>query len=427
MKKTAKTACTPARIPKTVAILGAGGRGAGFANLIREFSLLGRVVAVAEPRDDYRAAFAKEHQVAAGKVFKTWQAFVKKPKMCDAVVISTMDREHVGPAVACLDLGYDVLLEKPMATSLADCQAIEAAQRRSGAIVGVCHSLRYNKGFRKVKELVDSGLIGRVMSLDQLEQVAYWHQAHSFVRGNWGNEGRSAFMLLAKSCHDIDYIAYLIGKDKPCQRVSSFGHLSHFTRAHAPAGSPERCTDGCPVEATCPYSAIKTYVQTEHRTWWPACVCSLDHSAEAHLEAIRKGPYGRCVYRCDNDVVDHQVVCMEFAQDITATFTMTAFTQGGGRKLRVHGDKGELSFDEGRITVKTFGDNNVQEIALGQESGGHGGGDNRVVREWLQALHSRDDSGIVANAQESLRTHTIVFAAERSRREGRMITITDMK
>lgn len=424
MKKTTKSARTQTQTPKTVAILGAGGRGTGFAHLVRDFHLLGRVVAVAEPRDDYRAAFVKEHRVASGKAFKSWQEFVKKPKMCDAVVISTLDRDHVGPAVACLNLGYDVLLEKPMATSLADCQAIEAAQRRHGAIVGVCHSLRYNKGFRKVKELLDAGAIGRVLSLDLLEQVAYWHQAHSYVRGNWGNEGRSTFMLLSKSCHDIDYIAYLIGKDKPCQRVSSFGHLSHFTRANAPAGSPERCTDGCPVEPTCPYSAIKTYVQVENRAWWPAAVCSHDHSAEAHLAAIRTGPYGRCVYRCDNDVVDHQVVCMEFAQDVTATFTMTAFTQGGGRKLRIHGDKGELLFDESRITVKTFGDNNVQELIIGRESGGHGGGDNRVVREWLQALHSRDDSGIVANAQESLRTHAIVFAAERSRREGRTITIT---
>ncbi len=411
-------------VPKTVAILGAGSRGSGFAELIGRQPHLGRVVAVAEPRREYREALAARHGLAAGQVFESWRAFVEQPRLADAVVIATLDQEHVGPAVACLELGYDLLLEKPMATSLADCRAIEAAQRRSGQLVGVCHSLRYQKGFRTVKELVARGAIGRVLAVDQLEQVGFWHQAHSFVRGNWGNQGRSTFMLLAKSCHDIDYLAYLI--DQPCLRVSSFGSLSHFRPECAPPGSAERCSDGCPVEPTCPYSAFRAYVHTQ-RDRWPAAVCSHDHSLEAHLEAIRRGPYGRCVYRCDNDVVDHQSVLLEFAGQITCTFTMTAFTQGGGRRLRVHGDQGELAFDEQRIVLKTFADGNLTEIALGQEAGGHGGGDDRLLREWLLALHSRDDSGLVANAQESLRTHTIVFAAEQARRQRRTIEIADFE
>ena len=418
------TVATDTLTKKRVAILGAGGRGSGFGQLVREFGHLAEVVAVAEPRDSYRDGFAREHKLPADRVFKSWQEFCAQPKLADAVIICTMDRDHVGPAVACLDKGYDVLLEKPMATSLADCCATEQAQRRSGAIMGVCHSLRYQKGFRRVKEIVDAGTIGRVMTLDQLEQVGYWHQAHSFVRGNWGNEGRSTFMLLAKSCHDIDYIAYLIGK--PCLRVSSCGALSHFCRANAPAGSTDRCTDGCAAEATCPYSAIRTYVHG-HRDRWPAAAIAYEHTYDAHMAAIKSGPYGRCVYRSDNDVVDHQVALMEFADDVTATFTMTAFTQGGGRKLRVHGDKGDLEFTEDKIIVRTFGDNNVAEIKLGQEVGGHGGGDTRVVQEWLLALHSRNDSGIVANAQESLRTHTIVFAAEKARHEKRMVAIAEMQ
>lgn len=411
------------RTPKTIAIIGAGGRGFGFGHLIHQYGTLGKIVAVAEPRDDYRGSFAKQHQLSPDMVFKSWKEFCARPRICDAVIISTMDRDHVGPAVACLKKKYDVLLEKPMATSLADCRAIEKAQRQSKSIMGVCHSMRYHKGFRKVKELVDSGIIGRIMTIDQLEQVAYWHQAHSFVRGNWGHEGRSTFMLLAKSCHDIDYIAYLTGV--PCVRVSSFGHLSHFTRANAPKGSTARCTDGCTVERTCPYSAIKHYVHG-NRTTWPADVVSYDHSIEAHLEAIQKGPYGRCVYRVDNDVVDHQVVLMEFENDITATFTMTAFTQGGGRKLRIHGDKGELEYNESQIVIRTFGDNNTETLEIGPESGGHGGGDSRVIADWLMALHTRDDACVVANAQESLRTHTIVFAAEKSRHEKRMVSIKEM-
>ena len=178
--------------PKTIAILGAGGRGAGFGELIKEYGTLGRVAAVAEPRDEYRNGFAAAHRLPPNRVFRTWQEFAAQPRLCDAVVIATMDRDHRGPAVACLNKGYDLLLEKPMATTLADCRAIERAQRRSRRIVGVCHSMRYHKGFRMVKELIAAGAIGRLMTLDQIEQVAYWHQAHSFVRGNWSNAGRAS-------------------------------------------------------------------------------------------------------------------------------------------------------------------------------------------------------------------------------------------
>jgi predicted dehydrogenase len=408
----------------TVAILGAGGRGTLFAQIIRDLNHLGKVVAVAEQRDAYRERLAREHGLPREAVFTDWKEFVKQPKMCDAVIVATMDREHVEPAVACLDKGYHLLLEKPMATTLADCAAIAAAQRRSGKVVAVCHSMRYNKAFSKVKEIVDSGRIGRIVSLDQIEQVAWWHQAHSFVRGNWGNESQSSFMLLAKSCHDIDYIAYLIGK--PCVRVGSFGSLSYFTRDNAPPGSAERCTDGCPVEPTCPYSAIKQYVQAQDLTVWPPDVVSPVHTREAHLEAIRTGPYGRCVWRCDNDVVDHQVVAMEFEGGVTATFTMTAFTQSGGRKLRVHGTKGDLAFDEDTVTVRTFADNNIEKIVIGREGGGHGGGDSRIVRCWLEALKRDDPTLILTDAQESLRTHTIVFAAEKARREKRTVQVAEL-
>jgi len=397
-----------------------------FAGLIDEYQHLAQVVAVAEPRDAYRAGVANRFNLDPSRVFTSWRDFADRPRMCDAVIVATMDRDHVGPAVACLDKGYDLLLEKPMAVTLEDCRAIAAAQRRSGAIAGVCHSMRYHKGYRRIKELLDTGAIGSIISIDQLEQVAYWHQAHSFVRGNWGNEGRATFMLMAKSCHDIDYIAYLVGR--PCRAVSSFGALTHFKTANAPAGSTARCTDGCPVEPKCPYSAIRQYV-FGNREQWPASVVSHVHTRDAHLDAIRQGPYGRCVYRCDNDVVDHQVVAMEFEDDITATFTMTGMTQGCGRRVRIHGDKGDLHYDEEQstIVIRTFLDNNVTTIAVAPEVGGHGGADARVLREWLEALHSRDDSAIVANAQEALRTHTIVFAAEKARLEKRVIDVAGMQ
>ena len=410
--------------PVRVAVLGAGGRGQGFGRILAELPHLAQVVAVAEPRDAYREAFAAAHHLPPGQVFRSWEDFAAHPPACDAVVIATMDRDHVNSAVACLRQGLHLLLEKPMATSLQDCRTIEAAQRKSGVLTAVCHSLRYNKGFATLREVTASGRIGEIVSMDQIEQVSFWHQAHSFVRGNWGNEGRSTFMLLAKSCHDLDYIAFLVGR--PCRRVTSFGALNYFNRAHAPAGATARCTDGCPVEATCPYSALKQYVYAEHLDHWPTDVVSPVHTREAHLEAIRTGPYGRCVYQCDNDAVDHQVVALDFEGDITATFTMTAFTQRGGRQIRVHGTEGEVGFDEHSITVRSFRTNDVETIAVGAEIGGHGGGDNRVVRDWLDAIRLQAPEKIRTSAQESLRTHTIVFAAERSRHERRTIEIAEM-
>lgn len=409
---------------KRIGIIGAGARGRLFADLVKEYPHLGTVVAVAEPRAEYRNGLASDFGLPKNRVFKTWQEFLAKPRLCDAVVVTTQDRDHVGPAVGALGKGYDLLLEKPMATTLADCRAIEAAQRRSGAIVGVCHSLRYHKGFRMVRDLIAGGALGRLVTLDLIEQVAFWHQAHSYVRGNWSNEGRASFMLLAKSCHDIDYLSFLAGQ--PCRQVSSFGSLTWFRRENAPAGSTDRCTDGCPHEPACPYSAIRQYVQG-NRENWPAMVVAPVHTREAHLDALRKGPYGRCVWKCDNDVVDHQVVNLLYEGDITATFTMTAFTQQGGRRLRAHGTEGELAFDEAGITLRTFADGVVKHIEIGHEAGGHGGGDTRVMRAWLQALETRDTRDIVANAQESLRTHTIVFAAERARRENRVVTLAEMK
>jgi len=407
------------RQPITIAILGAGGRGRGFAEIVSCMPQWARVTAVAEPRKEYREAFAARYGIPAGNVFADWREFAAKPRMADAVVVATMDREHVGPAVACLELGYHLFLEKPMAVSLEDCRRIAQAQRRAGTVTCVCHSLRYHKAFCALRQAASGGRIGRVVTVDQIEQVSWWHQAHSFVRGNWGNEGRSTFMLLAKSCHDIDYIASLVPGG--CLRVSSFGGLAYFTRANSPAGSGDRCVS-CPAEPECPYSAVKAYVDTD-RTVWPANVAALDHSREAHWKAVETGPYGRCVWKCDNDAVDHQVTAMEFEGGVTATFTMTAFTQGGGRRIRVHGTEGEIEFGEEEMTVRTFADGDVERVQFGRERGGHGGGDQRVMTGFLRAVQENRQDLVATDVHESLRTHTIVFAAEASRRCGKTVEI----
>ena len=406
-----------------VAIVGAGDRGTAFGRIIASIPEWAEVTAVAEPRREYREIFAAQYKLAPAAVFTDWPGLAARAaELCDAVIVCTPDRDHVAPAVAFLEKGRHMLLEKPMATSLEDCRRIARAQAAAGTVTSVCHSLRYNRGFATLKQLVDSGRIGRVVTVDQLEQVAWWHQAHSFVRGKWGNEGRSSFMLLAKSCHDIDYIAHLVGRE--CRRVQSFGSLTFFTRENAPAGSAERCVD-CSLVKTCPYSAVRVYVDAD-REDWPAEVVSPDHSREAHLRAITEGPYGRCVWKCDNDVVDHQVVSMEFETGVTATFTMTAFTQAGGRKIRVHGTEGDVEFTEEKMVVRTFADARREEIVFERDQGGHGGGDERLLVSFLGAVREGKPSLVLTDVQESLRTHTIVFAAERSRRQGRMVELEEM-
>lgn len=407
--------------PRTVAVLGAGTRGALFGRLIAERPALGRVVAVAEPRAAYREAFAGAHGLAPAQVFPSWQAFVAGPRRCDAVVIATMDQDHVGPALACLALGYDVLLEKPMAADLEGCEAIARAQAASGAIVAVCHSLRYQAGFAMLRALVAEGRIGKVRTIDQLEQVGYGHFAHSYVRGNWGNAGRATPLLLAKSCHDVDYVSWLV--DSPCTSVASFGSLGHFRPEHAPAGAAERCLYDCAAEAACVYSARKVYLDTD-RTAWPAATISAGHSYEEHLAALVSGPFGRCVYRADNDVADHQVVAMEFESGATATLTVTAFTHGGGRRIRVHGDEGELSFDEERLVLRRYDAAEPVVLSPPHEEGEHGGGDARLTEAWLQALRHRDPSRVPSGVAASLETHAIAFAAERARLERRVVHLT---
>lgn len=411
--------------PLRIAIIGAGSRGCHFADLISGLPHLAGVVAIAEPDAAKAGQLAARLGVPSEACFPGWQALLHAGLRIDAAVIATMDREHTSPAVACLRAGLHVLLEKPMAPTMDECEDIVAAQEASGRMMAVCHSMRYNKVYAMVRRLLGEGVIGRVASIDLLEQVGYWHQAHSFVRGNWGVTDRAVPMILAKSCHDLDYLAFLAGA--PAIRLASFGSLGYFTAENAPPGAPARCSDGCPHESTCAYSALRQYVHTGLRAAWPASVCSpTDHSLEAHLAAVRSGPYGRCVWRCDNDAVDHQVVALEFPSGITATFTMTGLTWEGGRRLRVHGGEGVLELSGREITVRSFATGDIRRIELAEEPGGHGGGDRRLLIGWLEAVRSGDASTILTGARESLRTHAMAYAAEISRVERRMVELTEV-
>lgn len=377
---------------------------------------------MADPNPARRAVFAAAHGIPSDRHFTDWREFFAERRAVDAVLVATMDRDHVEPAVAALEAGYHLLLEKPMVPTVEDLdrleRAAEDAASRYGTIVGVVHPLRYGASFRALREIVRSGRIGEIVTLDWLEQIAWWHFAHSYVRGNWRREDAASFILLAKSCHDIDYLQYLV--DRPVERVGSFGALTYFHPARAPHGSTERCLD-CPLEPDCEYSAVRWYLNTD-RTAWPARAAASDHSYEAHRAALRDGPYGRCVWRSDNDALDHQTVTLEFEGGLTATFTLTAFTQRMARRGRIHGTRGEIDFDQDTITIRDFAGGAVTRTTFPDVADGHADADRYIVDRFVRAVETGDGSYVTTGISESAASHRVTFAAERARREGRILT-----
>ncbi len=410
--------------PVEVLVLGAGSRGAGYADIIAELPELGRVVAIAEPDPTRRTRFADKHGLPADRVFDTWQAALAEPRLADLVIVATQDADHVEPTIAAADAGYHILLEKPIAPTEAETRRTVEAVKRAGVFFGVCHVLRYTPHTVALKRLLDEGVIGDIISVEHLEPVGWWHMAHSFVRGNWGNAERSSPMLLAKSCHDLDWLLHIVGKR--CERVSSFGSLRHFTAANAPEGAADRCL-ACPahVEAGCPYSATRIYLTAlaVNPGGWPVSVITDDHTESGVLTALRDGPYGRCVYACDNDVVDHQIVALEFEGGVTASFTMVGFTGSRHRNTRIFGSHGEITTDSNVITIEDFRDGSVRTIDTGAGLdgtvvSGHGGGDGGLIVAMLSAVRQGRRELILSDSDSSLESHLMVFTAERARQHG---------
>jgi predicted dehydrogenase len=407
--------------PVTLAVVGAGNRGTEHAGWALAHPERARVVAVAEPRAVRRERLAAAHGIEPDAAFARWRELAGRGRIADAVLICTQDSMHAEPAIAFAGLGYHVLLEKPIAPNEADCRAVVEAAERAGVLFAVGHVLRYTPYTAVVRRLLDEGRLGEVVSAQHLEPVGFWHHAHSYVRGAWRREDTSTFMLLAKSCHDLDWLQYVVGR--PIRRVASFGGLAHFRPENRPAGAADRCVE-CAVEPTCPYSAKRIYHRyLERGPGWP-----LDAVVDAYTEAdlaaaLRQGPYGRCVYACDNDAVDHQVVAMEFDQGQTGTFTMTAFNAGGHRRTRLFGTRGELEGDGETIRVFDFLTRKAEVIDANAAGGatadaGHGGGDAGLMDAFVQAVATEDRARILSGPRESLQAHLAVFAAERARREG---------
>ncbi|MBL7112986.1 MAG: Gfo/Idh/MocA family oxidoreductase [Bacteroidales bacterium] len=411
--------------PVTCVVLGAGGRGNVYAGYSEHFPDEVKIVGVAEPIPFRRERFAEKYKIPAKHQWVTWEHALQIPKFADALIITTPDHLHYRPAIEGLKLGYNLLLEKAIAQSWDQCKDILNQSRTSDKIVAICHVLRYTPYFRKMKEMIDSGSVGDIISVQHLEPVEHIHMSHSFVRGNWRNTAESNPMILSKSCHDTDILRWLIGK--PCKKVSSFGSLRHFRTDQAPPGSTPRCSDGCQVESECPYSALEIYLR--RKTWlWHLAIP--DNEDDTVLNALKSGPYGKCVYRTDNDVVDHQVMNMEFEDEITAAFSMEAFTHYGGRRTRIFGTKGDIIGDNRELTLTDFftGAQETWDVSMSDMAeSGHGGGDYGIMHDFIQAVSQQDRSLLTSNIEASMESHLMGFKAEESRLNGGRVVDMDMK
>lgn len=444
--------------PVELALVGAGLRGAlsyGPVALRHPDEL--RFVEVVERNPVRLERFARAHGITPDRQFASVDEWLAAPRRAQAAVIATPDDQHAGPAIGALGAGLDVLVEKPLAPTASECVDMVAAADASGRRLEVCHVLRYTAFFRALHQVVAEE-IGDVVTFEHRENVAWWHMAHSYVRGAYADTSRAAPFLLAKCCHDLDLVRWNMGA-LPVT-VSSTGSLLHFRADRAPVGSAARCTDTCPLEATCDYSAVTIYLGrrkdggsdrgrdggsdggkderegewvpvtpfawmplTDHGEWDRG---GLTETAEERLAALRAGPYGRCVYRCDNDALDNQLALMEFASGATGVLAVHGHSHDDQRTLRYDGTRatvrgrfGDFSGEE--LVLHRHGGRSPQPIPLDTVPGMHGGGDVGVIRSFAATL--RGEAGTTTAAAEALGSHLLGFAAEQARRTGTVVDV----
>lgn len=429
----------------TVAIAGLGNRGKDtYAQVAKLIPDKMKIVAVADINEEKVKLAAKEFDIPAENCFKSAEEMLEKDMLADVMVIATQDRQHVGHAIPALRKGYHLLLEKPISPILKECQELVKVAKECDRKVVVCHVLRYTPVYQKVKELLDAGTIGEVVSIMALENVGWWHQAHSFVRGNWRNKELSSPMILQKCCHDMDLYLWLANKE--CKSLSSFGSIHLFKEECAPEGCAKRCLEGCEAKENCCFDAEKIYIKHKTKGYesgnreWPLNVLVTGKVTEkALMNALKTGPYGRCVYHCDNNVVDHQVLNMLMTDGTTMSFTMCGFSADVSRYAKFMGTKGELIVNmngddiaHNVINVRLFDTVNTEysiDVAdLSSDFSGHGGGDNAMVEEFIDVLCGiKDESPYVTSLEKSMESHYCALAAEESRLNGgKIVELEDL-
>ena len=411
----------------TFAVLGMGNRGTVYAGMQLRYPEEMKVTAMADVRPERLEAANKYLELPKDRIFDSAQALFAQPRLADILVISTQDAQHREHALEAMELGYDLLLEKPISNKLEDVVEIANVAKRLGRKVIVCHVLRYAPFYQQVKKLLQSGTIGKIRSLEAAEWVGYYHYAHSFVRGKWHRKDVACPMILAKCCHDMDIIYWLL--DQNCEKISSFGSLDHFTAKNLPEGAAERCED-CALE--CPYHAQRFYLPRVPK--WPTNVIHPEPTVENITELLKTTDFGRCVYRMDNDVVDHQTVNMRMADGATVTFQMNGFANADTRTIHVVGTEGELygNFRTKELWWQRFGQprQDVDVALLGTETRGHGGGDAGLIRDVIRFYRGDEDfdASAVTLIERSVESHFMSFAAEESRLlDGQPISMNEFK
>lgn len=415
----------------TAVVAGYGMRGTAYADYSLEHGDELKITAVAEPVENKRENAKAKYGIDDAHLFTDWRELAAQPRMADFAIISMQDNMHYEPALAFIEKGYNLLLEKPMAPTAKECREITEAAEKKGVKVVVCHVLRFTQFWYKLKDMIDNGDIGDIVTIVHMENVGNLHQSHSYVRGNWRNTAESSPMLLAKSCHDIDILQWLIGKR--CKRTQSFGSLTYFKPENRPEGAPDYCVQGCPKGDTCFYNAVKLYYDDKDNDWFRGVAANkVNPTDEDVMKAITDGPYGRCVFACDNDVVDHQVVNLEYEGGVTASFTMNAFDQGG-RFIRIFGTEGEIyaEMENGTIDLFSFASREHTIIDLdkinGDITGGHGGGDTGIVVDALKYFSGEPTSKSVCDVRTSYLNHVTAFAAEDARLKGTVVDVEEFE
>lgn len=402
-----------------VAILGYGGRGRIYAMILRFLQKRkAKLVAVIDNNPDKLALAKRDTKTLDdGCLYSDYAEFLKKDKCADWLFVCTQDSYHFTHTMAALEKGYDVLLEKPVSADLAECAEIARKSQELGRKVAVCHVLRYSKFYDKVKEVIESGVLGKLVALEMHENVGYWHYAHSYTRGDWRNSETSTPMIFAKCCHDLDLMVYMLGAK--CLSVQSQGGLNYFKRENEPAVCADRCVN-CKNDK-CPYNAVKLYEDKlkkfprfARQFAWPMTRVVEDGvpTVEKVHEALCNGDFGKCVFRCDNNVVDYQTVSLDFDDGVQATLTMTAFSPAIYRTITVRGSEGILEgkFEDKKLTLSLFG-KKPRTIRAARSFIGHGGGDIGLIAALV-------NGNIRTDIFQSIQSHVIAYAAEQSRVNG---------
>ena len=396
----------------TFAIMGLGNRGTVYAKALQNFKEKAEIVAIADPRRSCLDTANEYLQLPETGLYDSANSLLSQPKLADVMIVATQDAMHREHAIRSMELGYDLLLEKPISTNPQEVREIKAVADRLGRRVILAHVLRYTVFYRKIKQLLDQGAIGRVLNLEAAEHVSCHHMAHAYVRGHWRRKEDSSPIILAKCSHDLDLIYWLTGKK--CKAVSSIGSLDFFTKENMPEGAPERCADGCPAADTCPYHAQNFYLS--HIPGWPTKNMHPAPTEENIREILDTTRYGVCVFRQDNDVVDHQQVQLLLEDNVTVSFSLNGFHTRATRTIRINGTKGELWGDlhAKELFLQPHG-GEVTKFEIDAINAGHAGGDEGLVEDMVAYFRDEPCSNSISTLDQSVESHYVAFAAEESR------------